>query len=140
MLQCAAAFCSVPEELGWKRSLDCCSVLQCAACCSVLQRVAACCNMLQCVAACCKILQCVAACCKILQCAAMCCSVLQCVAVCCSVLQCTRGKEAKEKLRLGHLRHVVTISQVVRVHDYSGVCAHWIRGAVIYAVQPRSVE
>jgi len=70
------------------------------------------------------VLQCCAVCCRVLQSVAVCCSVLQCVAVCYSVLQCTRGKEAKEKLRLGHLRHVVTISQVVCAHNISGVCAH----------------
>jgi len=54
----------------------CCSVLQCVAVCSVLQRN------------CWVITMKVAIpCCSVLQCVARCCSVMQCVAVCCSVLQ-----------------------------------------------------
>jgi len=100
--QCVAVCCSVLHcaalcslMLRWDFGGLFCSVLQCAAVCCyaeyLLVLAVMCCNVLHCAAVCCSVLQCVAVCCSVLQCVAVCCSVMLrwiCDCDCCNVLQC----------------------------------------------------
>jgi len=110
-----------------QRVRACCSVLQ-------SNRAAELAFGSPCVAVCCSLLQCARVCYLVQVARLLCCSVLQCVAVCCSVLQCAAGGKTRcwQSLSFSVLRWVAACCSVTGRQDRSLAVVESIRDWIEY--------